>query len=114
MPLPFFSICNNYVENVDEEDKDQAESRFIFGTGIFNNQLSTVNKLRPLFNLANRVPLIPNFGRPFDACTTRNGDTGICASGSVCSLFGGRPSGFCFLGNICCVSKANHKSLITR
>ncbi|XP_046459325.1 uncharacterized protein LOC124205840 [Daphnia pulex] len=96
---------------VDEEEVNQAESesRFISGNGIFNDQLRPGNKLGFLFNLANRIPfsIIPNSGRPFDACTTQNGDTGICTSGFVCSLFGGRPSGSCFLGNICCVNTVN-------
>lgn len=96
---------------VDEEvNRAESESRFISGNGIFNNQLRPGNKLGFLFNLANRIPfsIISNSGRPFDACTTQNGDTGICTSGFVCSLFGGRPSGSCFLGNICCVSKTNN------
>lgn len=108
----FISI--HLIENLVDEEINQAEiseSRLISGNGIFNNQLRPGNKLGFLFNLANRIPfsIIPNSGRPFDACTTQNGDTGICASGFVCSLFGGRPSGSCFLGNICCVSKTDQQ-----
>jgi hypothetical protein len=104
------------TENYDEED-NQAEGRLVGGlganlinTGLFNNRFTPANTWRPFANLANRIPITvnPNFDNPlatFDACTAPNGDSGICAPGNICSLFGGRPSGSCILGKVCCISK---------
>ncbi|XP_046637991.1 uncharacterized protein LOC124316223 isoform X3 [Daphnia pulicaria] len=102
--------------NVDEEN-NQPESRFALGglganlinTGLFNNRFTPANTWRPFSNLANRIPVSvnPDFSGPlanFDACTSPSGDSGICAPGSVCSLFGGRPSGSCILGKVCCIN----------
>ncbi|KAI9559208.1 hypothetical protein GHT06_015997 [Daphnia sinensis] len=99
------------------EENDQPEGRFALGglgaslinTGVFNNRFTPANTWRPFSNLANRVPVTvnPNFNSPlsnFDACTSPSGDAGICAPGSVCSLFGGRPSGSCILGKVCCIN----------
>ncbi|XP_046637988.1 uncharacterized protein LOC124316223 isoform X1 [Daphnia pulicaria] len=103
--------------NVDEEINQQAEGRFALGglganlinTGLFNNRFTPANTWRPFSNLANRIPVSvnPDFSGPltnFDACTSPSGDAGICAPGSVCSLFGGRPSGSCVLGKVCCIN----------
>ncbi|KAI9558721.1 hypothetical protein GHT06_015510 [Daphnia sinensis] len=97
----------------DEEQPDQAGNRFIFNsflkTGMFNNRFSPANVLKPFANFASRIPiaLSPNLMGQFDACTTLNGDSGICATKSVCSLFGGRPSGSCIFGKICCMNTVN-------
>lgn len=84
-------------------------SNFI-NTGSFNNRFTPANTWRPFSNLANRIPVSynPNFDNPldnFDACTGSSGHSGICVPGSACSLFGGRPSGSCILGKVCCISK---------
>jgi hypothetical protein len=84
----------------------------LINTGIFNNRFTPANTWRPFSNFANRIPISynPNFDNPldtFDACTSPNGDAGICVPGSVCSLFGGRPSSSCVLGKVCCVSTYN-------
>jgi hypothetical protein len=104
------------IEN-DEEDYNTAEGRLggglganLINTGLFNNRFTPANTWRPFANLANRIPITvnPNFDNPlatFDACTSPSGDAGICAPGNICSLFGGRPSGSCILGKVCCISK---------
>jgi hypothetical protein len=98
---------------------NEAEGRLVGGlganlinTGIFNNRFTPANTWRPFANLGNRIPVSvnPNFDNPlatFDACTSPSGDAGICAPGNICSLFGGRPSGSCILGKVCCISKSN-------
>jgi hypothetical protein len=104
------------TDNV-EEETNQVEGRFALGglganlinTGLFNNRFTPANTWRPFASLANRIPVSvnPDFSGPlanFDACTSPSGDAGICAPGSVCSLFGGRPSGSCILGKVCCIS----------
>ncbi|KZS14670.1 Uncharacterized protein APZ42_020016 [Daphnia magna] len=83
-------------------------SNFI-NTGVFNNRFTPANTWRPFSNLANRIPVSynPNFDNPldnFDACTGPSGHSGICVPGSACSLFGGRPSGSCILGKVCCIN----------
>ena len=100
----------------DEEENNQAEGRLgglganLINTGLFNNRFTPANTWRPFSNLANRIPISynPNYDNPldtFDACTSPSGDAGICAPGNICSLFGGRPSGSCILGKVCCISK---------
>ncbi|XP_045027805.1 uncharacterized protein LOC116920532 isoform X3 [Daphnia magna] len=104
----YFNIAN---------ENDQPEGRFALGglganiinTGLFNNRFTPANTWRPFSSLSNRIPVTvnPNFNNPlsnFDACTSPSGDSGICAPGSVCSLFGGRPSGSCVLGKVCCIN----------
>lgn len=106
-----------FASNNAEEENNQAEGRFALGglganlinTGLFNNRFTPANTWRPFASLANRIPVSvnPDFGSPlanFDACTSPSGDAGICAPGSVCSLFGGRPSGSCILGKVCCIN----------
>ncbi|XP_046638009.1 uncharacterized protein LOC124316235 isoform X2 [Daphnia pulicaria] len=108
----YFANSNNV-----EVEQSQAENRFLLGglganlinTGIFNNRFTPANTWRPFSNFANRIPISynPNFDNPldtFDACTSPSGDAGICVPGSVCSLFGGRPSSSCVLGKVCCVN----------
>ena len=112
-----YLICELDDDDV-KSNQQQAEGRFALGglgasiinTGIFNNRFTPANAWRPFSNLANRIPVSynPNFDNPldtFDACTSPSGDAGICVPGSVCSLFGGRPSGSCVLGKVCCVSE---------
>jgi hypothetical protein len=110
--------CYNSLIDNGLEENTQVEGRLVGGlganlinTGLFNNRFTPANTWRPFQNLANRIPVSynPNFNnRPinaFDACTSFSGDTGICAPGNICSLFGGRPSGSCVLGKVCCISK---------
>nr|CAH0107051.1 unnamed protein product [Daphnia galeata] len=90
-----------------EEEKTQAENRLLLG--IFNNKFPLVNTWRPFTNPPNRLPISfnPNFNNPFanfDACTSPSGESGICTLGSLCSLFGGRPSGSCSFGKVCCIN----------
>ncbi len=92
-----------------EEEKTQAENRLLFG--LFNNKFPLANTWRPFTNPPNRLPISfnPNFNNPFanfDACTSPSGESGICTLGSLCSLFGGRPSGSCSFGKVCCISKS--------
>lgn len=100
-----------------DEENNQPEGRFALGglganlinTGLFNNRFTPANTWRPFASLANRIPVTvnPDYNSPlanFDACTSPSGDAGICAPGSVCSLFGGRPSGSCVLGKVCCIN----------
>uniref|UniRef100_A0A0N8BNF5 CUB domain-containing protein n=2 Tax=Daphnia magna TaxID=35525 RepID=A0A0N8BNF5_9CRUS len=106
-----------FASSTVNEENDQPEGRFALGglganiinTGLFNNRFTPANTWRPFSSLANRIPVTvnPNFNSPlanFDACTSPSGDDGICAPGSVCSLFGGRPSGSCILGKVCCIN----------
>jgi len=75
---------------------------------LFNNRFSN-NRPRPLASLSNFIPLqwnpnFPNVATTFDSCTAPTGEAGICAPGSLCSVFGGRPSGSCGLGGVCCIN----------
>ncbi|XP_046459011.1 uncharacterized protein LOC124205602 [Daphnia pulex] len=114
---PNYNPFKKYFANHVDEENSQAEGRFALGslganlinTGLFNNRFTPANTWRPFASLANRVPVSvnPDFSGPlsnFDACTSPSGDAGICAPGSVCSLFGGRPSGSCILGKVCCIN----------
>ena len=83
----------------------------LINTGLFNNRFPPANTWNPFSGLANKSPISinPNFESPissFDACTSPNGESGICAPGNICALFGGRPSGSCLLGKVCCISKS--------
>ncbi|EFX72898.1 hypothetical protein DAPPUDRAFT_325654 [Daphnia pulex] len=105
-----------FVTRNDDEENIHAEGRLggglganLINTGLFNNRFTPANTWRPFANLANRIPITvnPNFDNPlatFDACTAPSGDAGICAPGNICSLFGGRPSGSCILGKVCCIN----------
>ncbi len=105
------------IGNIDDES-NQMEGR-LFGTlgasllnaGLFNNRFTSGSTFRPFASLAGRLPLTvnPNFPSPlatFDSCTAPSGEAGICTPGAACSLFGGRPSGSCLFGAVCCVSKS--------
>uniref|UniRef100_A0A0P6DD37 CUB domain-containing protein n=1 Tax=Daphnia magna TaxID=35525 RepID=A0A0P6DD37_9CRUS len=105
----------NYFINKNADGK--ASGRFALGglraslinTGLFNNRFTPANTFRPLQGLGNKTPvtLNPNFDNlltTFDGCTAPNGESGICAPGNICSLFGGRPSGSCILGKVCCIN----------
>lgn len=105
------------IDNIN--DDNQPEGRFgisnlgatILNAGLFNNRFTSGSNSRPFASLANRFPITlnPNFANPiaaFDSCTAPSGESGICAPGAVCSLFGGRPSGSCILGGVCCISKS--------
>lgn len=80
------------------------------GFGLFNNAFSSS---RPAINFLNSLPIIrnPNFPtlqnilNSFDSCTATTGESGICTPGFACSAYGGRPSGSCGLGTVCCISK---------
>ncbi|KAI9559203.1 hypothetical protein GHT06_015992 [Daphnia sinensis] len=98
----------------------QTEGRLTLGglganllnAGFFNNRFTPANTWRPFATLANRIPvsLGPNFDSMFDmfeTCVSPNDDAGICAPGSVCSLFGGRPTGSCSFGKVCCINTIN-------
>lgn len=50
---------------------------------------------------------------PFASCTTPNKETGICAESGACTRGGGRVSGSCNLGRVCCVSKYFRRFLLT-
>ncbi|KAK4010126.1 hypothetical protein OUZ56_019273 [Daphnia magna] len=101
---PFTKYFIRKIANGDQQ-KNQAESRFILGSllnaAVFNNRFRPVNAFRPhLGRMSIRPPLL-------DACITPNGDAGVCTSSSVCALFGGRPSGSCILGKVCCINEVN-------
>ena len=102
-------------------ENNQVEGRFGLGTlgasilnaGLFNNRFTASGTtLKKTFaSLANILPITwnPNYVGPittFDSCTAPTGESGICSPGSVCSLFGGRPSGSCLFGGVCCISKS--------
>ncbi|KAK4010428.1 hypothetical protein OUZ56_019572 [Daphnia magna] len=102
------------------ENGVQSEGRLALGglganlinAGFFNNRFTPANTWRPFATLANRIPVSfnPNFDNMFDmfeTCVSPNGDAGICAPGSVCSLFGGRPTGSCSFGKVCCINTIN-------
>lgn len=83
----------------------------LINAGFFNNRFTPANTWRPFATLANRIPVSfnPNFDNMFDmfeTCVSPNGDAGICAPGSVCSVFGGRPTGSCSFGKVCCISES--------
>ena len=70
------------------------------------NPFASLSSLKPNKN----QPFIPNpnydgLFNYFDSCTTQNAEPGICTKSSVCSLFGGKLSGACSFGTVCCVSK---------
>jgi hypothetical protein len=109
------------IDNEEYDRNGQPEGRFgitglkasLINTGLFNNRFTPANTWRPFSNLADRSPITinPNFENPissFDACKSPNGEAGICAPGNICSLFGGRPSGSCVLGKVCCISKSKN------
>ncbi|EFX70294.1 hypothetical protein DAPPUDRAFT_112776 [Daphnia pulex] len=103
---PFINPFTNYfLSRRNYQVKNQhVESRFVLSnllnTAFFNNRFSPANTFRPFGRLSVRQPLL-------DSCLTASGDSGICAPGSVCSLFGGRPSGSCSLGKTCCINAIN-------
>ncbi|XP_046459000.1 uncharacterized protein LOC124205594 [Daphnia pulex] len=115
----FTNPLKSKKKNADKEHR-QPEGRFAFGglganlinTGFFNSRFTPSNTWKPFQNLASRIPISynPNADSPFDtfeSCMSPNGDAGICAPGSVCSLFGGRPGGSCILGKVCCINTIN-------
>lgn len=101
------------IYDYDEESKPQARLNGLGAAAIsnilFSNRFST-SRPRPLAGLSNYIPVqwnpnFPNLATTFDSCTAPSGESGICAPGSVCSVFGGRPSGSCGLGGVCCISE---------
>ncbi|XP_032781855.2 uncharacterized protein LOC116919933 [Daphnia magna] len=117
--LPKFKIepFKGYIRNYNADYENQAEGRFALGglktslinTGLFNNRFTPANTFRPFQGLGTRSPVVlnPEFENPistFDGCISPNGESGICAPGNICSLFGGRPSGACVLGKVCCIN----------
>ncbi|XP_046458991.1 uncharacterized protein LOC124205588 [Daphnia pulex] len=113
-----FRLSNKYFPKEKNYDNNQqAEGRLALGglkaslinAGLFNNRFTPANTWRPFSNLANKSPvsLNPNLENSistFDGCTSPNGESGICAPGNICALFGGRPSGSCLLGKVCCIN----------
>ncbi|KZS14673.1 Uncharacterized protein APZ42_020024 [Daphnia magna] len=106
-----------FLDGNPSQENNKLESRLALGglganlinTGIFNNRFTPANTWRPFNSLANRIPITynPNFDSPlddFDGCTSPSGESGICVPGSACSLFGGKPSGSCVLGKVCCIN----------
>ncbi|XP_057368936.1 uncharacterized protein LOC130690002 [Daphnia carinata] len=98
----------------------QSEGRLALGglganlinAGFFNNRFTPANTWRPFATLVNRLPvsLSQSFDYRFDmfeTCVSPNGESGICAPGSVCSLFGGRPTDSCSFGKVCCINTIN-------
>lgn len=98
---------------VDKISTGELQARFLginslINSALFNNRFSDVR--RPLVNFAERLPVIrnPDFTSSlatYDSCTGINGESGLCAPSGLCSVFGGRPSGSCIAGNVCCISK---------
>nr|CAH0107322.1 unnamed protein product [Daphnia galeata] len=76
-----------------EKVRNHAENRLF--VGLFNNVLPSTNAWGLLIN-----PLVQNS----ISCTTSSGESGICTLGSVCSLYGGRLSGSCSFGRVCCIN----------
>nr|CAH0107939.1 unnamed protein product [Daphnia galeata] len=113
-----FKLPGKYFSKNNENDiNQQVEGRISLGglkaslinTRLFNNRFTPANTWNPFSGLANKSPISinPNFENPissFDACTSPNGESGICAPGNICSLFGGRPSGSCIFGKVCCIN----------
>nr|CAH0104249.1 unnamed protein product [Daphnia galeata] len=102
-PFTEYFILNKR-DPIDHVNNQQVESRFVLSsllnTAFFNNRFTPANAFRPFGRLGIRHSFL-------DSCTTSNGDAGICATSSVCSLFGGRPSGSCSLGKTCCINAIN-------
>ena len=112
---------------MDENDRDSIEDRMFGlkikglaallggGGGSSAQWGNSPNPNKPSSSsgggLLTRLPYIanPNYYpaklASFDSCTAPTGEAGICAPGAVCSLYGGRPSGTCSYGLVCCVSK---------
>ena len=117
--LPILKIWFNFNETDDiPEVGNQIESRLgfsnIINAALFNNRFSsptTGSNARPFSGLTGLLPFSvnPNYASPlsaFESCTAPTGESGICSPGPVCSLFGGRPSGSCLFGGVCCISKS--------
>lgn len=80
--------------------------------GNNNNNNNNFNSLfSQLFSwLPNTFVRNPDAGVPltnqYDSCTDSSGGSGICIRSSQCSTFGGRPSGSCGVGTVCCISES--------
>lgn len=84
---------------------ETAEGRL--GFGVLNGNLFA--STRPA-TILNSLPVIrnPNFpsllASSFDSCKASTGEMGICTPGFACSAYGGRPSGSCNFGTVCCIN----------
>nr|CAH0104686.1 unnamed protein product [Daphnia galeata] len=57
----------------------------------------------PQFSTAVNTKTTPLFV-PFTSCTSPNRETGICANSIACNRYGGRASGSCTGGRVCCIN----------
>nr|CAH0107938.1 unnamed protein product [Daphnia galeata] len=91
-PLKNYFSNDNDAEYNTYNRNSQPEGRYGIGglkaslinTGLFNNRFPPANTWNPFSGLANKSPISinPNFENPissFDACTSPNGESGICA-----------------------------------
>ena len=79
-----------------------------FSTGKFLFVSNTIETIQfPFFKkiyTAVNTKVTPWFV-PFTSCTSPNRETGICADSIACNRYGGRASGSCTGGRVCCISK---------
>lgn len=86
------------VATVDDELK---ERRFFSNINNFVSPWAGLNARLPFTS----NPNFPNILATFQSCTSARNESGICTPASFCNFYGGRSSGTCSLGNICCVSR---------
>ncbi|EFX82921.1 hypothetical protein DAPPUDRAFT_316207 [Daphnia pulex] len=63
--------------------------------------------MAPQFATSVSTKVTPAFV-PFTSCTSPNKETGICADSIACNRYGGRASGSCLGGRVCCINMVSN------
>ncbi len=112
----FSLIINNnkriskIIPGIGSAERQNPENRFIFTPRVTNSRIFG-NIARPFVELDSQLSAIlsprsaSSFSLPYDSCSSPNGEMGICSSSKYCTQSGGRASGSCIFGYVCCISK---------
>lgn len=101
-----FNLLKIPHKNQDEQGDTAQFRQNLFGLSNINN---FNNPFASFFNrLPNNIIRNPDTAPPltknYESCVDASGLSGICIRPLLCNTFGGRLSGSCGLGTVCCIS----------
>lgn len=94
------------MSKVIDSVENKALPNFITNRFNFNGNVA-LNTFRPVYNIIWPFVRNPNFRNglvpQFDSCDANDGNSGVCMGSAACIQYGGKATGSCSIGGVCCV-----------